>query len=243
MTLLAPLPPPRALICDGRSHIGLIRPENEDAFGLAAERGIVVVADGMGGYEYGRYVADCTVAAVCQVVPAADLDGTLERTRDALVRTNQDVWHRSQETRTKMGATFVAAVIDRGRLGLLWAGDSRAYLMRDANLYCLTRDHSAVQQLVDAGSIGLFESFDHPLRHVVVRALGMTAELRVDTGRHAVMPGDILLLSTDGLHGAVGDDAIQRCLNRHGLDALDPLIELALHAGGRDNVTTVLLKF
>lgn len=242
MTLLAPLPP-RGLICVGRSHIGLIRPENEDAFGVAAEHGIVVVADGMGGYQFGRQVADRTVAAVCQVVPAGDLDGTIERTRNALLRTNGDVWQRSQDTRTKMGATFVVAVANRGRLGLLWAGDSRAYLWRDANLYCLTRDHSAVQQLVDAGSLGLFESFDHPLRHVVVRALGMAAELRIDTGRHAAMPGDILLLSTDGLHGAVGDDDIQHCLNRYGADALDPLIDLALRAGGRDNITAVLTKF
>lgn len=233
----------QAITCFGRSHVGLIRPENEDSFGLAADRGILIVADGMGGYENGRYVADCTVDAVCQIVPAIDLDGTLERTRDVLTRINQEVWRRSQESRTKMGATFVAAVIDRGRLGILWAGDSRAYLWRDANLYCLTRDHSAVQQLIDFGSIGLFEAFDHPMRHVVVRALGMTAELRVEMGRHAVMPDDILLLSTDGLHGAVSDDDIERCLSRHGVDALDPLIGLALRAGGKDNVTTVLMKF
>ena len=233
----------QAFACHGRSHAGLIRPENEDSFGLAAEHGILVVADGMGGYENGRYVADCTVAAVCHVVPAADLDGSLERTREALVRTNRDVWRRSQESRSTMGATFVVAVIDRNRLGILWAGDSRAYLLRDGNLYCLTRDHSAVKQLIDSGHVHPLESFDHPLRHVVTRALGVAAVLKVDCGRHGVAPGDILLLSTDGLHGAVSDEAIRRCLNRHGLDALDPLIELALQAGGRDNVTTVLMKF
>jgi serine/threonine protein phosphatase Stp1 len=233
----------QALACDGRSHVGLIRPENEDSFGLAADQGVLVVADGMGGYKNGRYVADRTVDAVCQVVPAADLDGTLERANDALIHTNQEIWRRSQETGTKMGATFVAALVDRRRVGILWAGDSRAYLLRDDNLYCLTRDHSAVRQLIDSGSIGLFESFNHPMRHVVVRALGMTEELRIDSSRHAVLPGDILLLSTDGLHGAVCDDVIERCLSQHGVDALDPLIALALDAGGGDNVTAVLMRF
>lgn len=232
-----------ALVCDGRSHIGLVRPENEDSFGLATDRGILVVADGMGGYENGRYVADRTVDAVCQVVPAVDFPDTRQRVTDALAQANQDVWKRSQQNRVKMGATFVVAVVDRSRLGILWAGDSRAYLLRDAHLYCLTRDHSAVQQLIDSGSLGLLESLHHPMRHVVVRALGMTAELHIDSGCHTVMPGDILLLSTDGLHGAVSDDAVEHCLSRDGMNALDPLIELALNAGGKDNITAVLMKF
>lgn len=233
----------QTVMCDGRSHVGLIRQENEDSFGLAIDRGILVVADGMGGYENGRYVADCTVDAVCQVVPTNNLEGTLERACEALAQTNQNLWLRAQRTQTKMGATFVVAVVHRSRLGILWAGDSRAYLMRDANLYCLTRDHSAVQQLVDSGAVGLFESFDHPMQQVVVRALGMTAKLRIDSGCHGVMPGDILLLSSDGLHSAVSDDAIEHCLGRDGMGALDSLVELALQAGGKDNITTVLMQF
>lgn len=232
-----------AAACRGRSHIGSIRPENEDAFGLSPERGIVAIADGMGGHEFGRYVADRAVSAVCEVQPAGDLAGSLDRAREALVRTNREIWRRSQGLRATMGATFVAAVVGFGRIGILWAGDSRAYLLRDGKLYILTRDHTAVQQLIDSNSISLFESFDHPMRNVVTRALGAAAELTVDCGSHAVQPGDILLLSTDGLHGAVDDEAIRRCLNRHGMDALDPLIELALAAGGRDNVTVVLVRF
>lgn len=242
MTLAAP-ETWRAIDCAGRSHVGLVRPENEDAFGLCPDRAIAVVADGMGGHQFGRQVADCTVGAVCRITPAADLAGSIEHAQEVLARTNREVWHRSQEMRTTMGATFVVAIVDRSRVGILWAGDSRAYLLRDGNLYCLTRDHGAVQQLMDSGHINMFEVFEHPMRHVVTRALGVAAELRVDTGHHAITTGDILLLSTDGLHGAVSDEDIRRCLNRHGLDALDQLIGLALQAGGRDNVTVVLMRF
>jgi len=232
----------QSLACAGRSHVGLVRDENEDSFGLATDRGIVVVADGMGGHDNGRYVADCAVEALCQVTPGATLEETLGRAREALSRTSQDVWRRSQECRRTMGATLVAAVIDDDRIGVIWAGDSRAYVFRDRSLIPLTRDHSAVQDLLDNGSISPLEAAEHPMRHVVTRAVGVTPALRADCGIHALGSGDIVLLSSDGLHGAVGDDAICESLSEHGADALDDLIGIALAAGGRDNVTAVLVK-
>ena len=232
----------QTLACAGRSHVGLVRDENEDSFGLATDRGIVVVADGMGGHDNGRYVADCAVEALCQVTPAGSLEDTLDRAREAICEINREVWRRSQECRRTMGATLVAAVIDRSRLGVIWAGDSRAYVFRDRNLIPLTRDHSAVQDLLDRGSITPLEAAKHPMRHVVTRAVGVTPALRTDCGVHALGPGDIVLLSSDGLHGAVDDEAISGCLSEHGVDALDDLIGIALAAGGRDNVTAVLVK-
>ena len=231
-----------ALACNGRSHVGLVRDENEDSFGLATDRGIVVVADGMGGHDNGRYVADCAVAALCQVTPAATLEATMERAEEALSQTNDEVWQRSQSCRRTMGATLVAAVIDRSRLGIIWAGDSRAYIFRSGLLIPLTRDHSAVQDLLDSGRITQCEAARHPMRHVVTRALGVTGALQLELGVHALGPGDIVLLSTDGLHGSVDDDEIGRCLDEHGIEALDKLIDIALAAGGRDNVTAVLVE-
>jgi serine/threonine protein phosphatase Stp1 len=232
----------QALACNGRSHVGLVREENEDSFGLATDRGIVAVANGMGGHEKGRYVADCAVAALCQVTPAGTLEATMDRAHDALLRTNDEVWHRSQSSRRTMGATLVAAVIDRSRLGIIWAGDSRAYVFRSGMLIPLTRDHSAVQDLLDTGRITAGEAAVHPMRHVVTRALGVTGALDLEIGFHALGPGDIVLLSTDGLHGSVGDDEISRCLDEFGIEALDKLIDIALAAGGRDNVTAVLVE-
>ena len=168
----------QSLACAGRSHVGLVRDENEDSFGLATDRGIVVVADGMGGHDNGRYVADCAVEALCQVTPGATLEETLGRAREALSRTSQDVWRRSQECRRTMGATLVAAVIDDDRIGVIWAGDSRAYVFRDRSLIPLTRDHSAVQDLLDNGSISPLEAAEHPMRHVVTRAVGVTPPAR-----------------------------------------------------------------
>ena len=232
----------QSLACHGRSHVGLVRTENEDSFGLATDRGIVAVADGMGGQDNGRYVADCAVASLCQVMPDATLEGTMKRAGDALRETNDDVWRRSQECRRTMGATFVAAVIDHGRLGVIWAGDSRAYAFRDGHLYPLTRDHSAVQDLLDNGQITPLEAAVHPMRHVVTRAIGVTPAVNLEVGFHALGQGDIVLLSTDGLHGMVSDDDIAECLDEFGLEALDKLIDKALDGGGRDNVTAVLVK-
>ena len=232
----------QSLACNGRSHVGLVREENEDSFGLATDRGIVVVADGMGGHDNGRYVADCAVASLCQVTPAATLEATMERAEEALAQTNDEVWMRSQTCRRTMGATLVAAVIDRSRLGIIWAGDSRAYIFRSGLLVPLTRDHSAVQDLLDSGRITLAEAAQHPMRHVVNRALGVTGALELEVGFHALGPGDIVLLSTDGLHGSIDDDEIGRCLDEHGIEALDKLIDIALAAGGRDNVTAVLVE-
>lgn len=232
----------RSLACHGRSHVGLVREENEDSFGLATENGIVVVADGMGGHDNGRYVADCAVASLCRVAPDDSLEGTMRHARGALERANDEVWRRSQECRRTMGATLVAAVFDRDRLAVVWAGDSRAYLFRDGFLYPLTRDHSAVQDLLDCGQITPLEAAEHPMRHVVTRALGVSPMLRLEIGYHALGTGDIVLLSSDGLHGFVSDEQITECLREHGLDALDRLIEIALEGGGRDNVTAVLVR-
>ena len=232
----------QSLACHGRSHVGLVRTENEDSFGLATDRGIAVVADGMGGHENGRFVADCTVAALCQVVPDGQLDQTLSRARLALSETNRDVFNRAQQVRRTMGATLVAAILGEDRIGILWAGDSRAYIYRCGRLHALSRDHSAVQELLDSGKIAPCEAATHPLRHVVTRALGVTEHLEVEVGTHALGAGDLILLSTDGLHGAVSDEQIEDCLAKHGLNAVDKLIDLAMDAGGRDNVTVVLLK-
>jgi serine/threonine protein phosphatase PrpC len=141
-----------------------------------------------------------------------------------------------------MGATLVAAVFDRDRLAVLWAGDSRAYLFREGMLYPLTRDHSAVQDLLDNGVISPSEAVEHPMRHVVTRALGVSPSLRVEIGYHALAAGDLVLLSSDGLHGFVSDEQIAQCLREGGLDALDRLIDIALEGGGCDNVTAVLVR-
>lgn len=232
----------QSLACHGRSHVGLVRAENEDSFGLATDRGIAVVSDGMGGHENGRYVADCTVAALCKVIPGDSLDESLVRTREALVAANRDVFRRAHDQGKTMGAMLVAALIAGDRLGIVWAGDSRAYIFRHDRLHCLTRDHSTVQDLLDAGKISPCEAATHPLRHVITRALGVTPALEVESGTHALMQGDIVLLSTDGLHGAVSDELIANSLSQHGLNAIDHLIEIALDAGGRDNITVVLLQ-
>lgn len=232
----------QTMACHGRSHLGLVRTENEDSFGLATDRGIAVVADGMGGHENGRYVADCIVAGLCRVDPADTLEGTIVRARKALAAVNEEVFNRASEVRRTMGATLVAAMWNRDRLGVVWAGDSRAYIYRQGRLHCLSRDHSAVQELLDAGKIAPCEAAEHPLRHIVTRALGVAEHLEIESGTHAIGAGDLVLLSTDGLHGAVSDEQIETCLAQHGLNAVDKLIDIALDAGGRDNVTVVLLK-
>ena len=196
----------------------------------------------MRGHENGRYVADCTVAALCKISPAGRLENTNERARDALVATNSEVYSHARSKRRTMGATLVAAIFDQGKVGILWAGDSRSYLFRDGNLYSFNKDHRAVQELIDGGAISPLEAVSHPMRHDVTCALGVIPTLAVDTGTYALALDVIVLLSTDGLHGAISEEKIAAWIAANGLLAADILIALALAADGKDNITLILFR-
>lgn len=223
------------------SDVGHRRAHNEDAVRVDERAGLLVVADGMGGHAAGEVASRMAVDAVVAAVTGEErsLAEAVHAAHGAVVQAAV-----AGHGAPGMGTTCVACRLQAGELDVAWVGDSRAYLLREGTLRLLTRDHSYVQSLVDAGVLDAAEAARHPERHVLARCIGSGALARdeVDARTVEVGPGDRVLLCSDGLTGELDDDGIAAILERDADDraAVDTLIEAALAAGGHDNVTVVV---
>jgi serine/threonine protein phosphatase Stp1 len=220
---------------------GLARAENEDCHASLPEQQVWLVADGMGGHDNGRFASQ----AIVEAARAATLPDGLEQAcfalGGAIHAANERIYATSREAGKMMGSTVVALVVREGEFAVMWAGDSRAYLYRDDQLIQLTRDHSQVQELMDRGMLTPAEAADHPMRHVLARAVGVQPTLDIDAIRDTVVKGDLFLLCSDGLHGVVDEVEIAAILKEHGNGGAPKLIEASLEHGAPDNVTVVLV--
>lgn len=234
------------IISAGASHVGQ-RAHNEDAF--LVDDDLFLVADGVGGHQAGDVASRLT----CEVV-AREVSGsaTLE---EAIRAANTAVGDaaRDDAARDNMATTVVAARFIGQNFLLAWVGDSRAYLW-DGQLRLLTRDHSAVQGLVDDGQLSVEQAQEHPKRNVILQALGMQANdgLEIGLNRGGLGPGQLLLLCSDGVNDVVSAAELAGMLQnvateitdrgataiRNGVEAL---VDAAVNAGGRDNITAVML--
>lgn len=220
---------------------GLARAENEDCHVSLPEQQVWLVADGMGGHDNGRFASQ----AIVEATRAASLPEGLEEAcfalGGAIHAANERIFSTAREAGKMMGSTVVALVVREGEFAVMWAGDSRAYLYRGGQLIQLTRDHSQVQELMDRGMLTPAEAADHPMRHVLARAVGVQPTLEIDAIRDRVAKGDLFLLCSDGLHGVVDEAEIARILEEQGSGAAQALIEASLERGAPDNVTVVLV--
>jgi len=224
-----------------RSHEGRVRSDNEDAFCDLPESSLWAVADGMGGHEYGEWASQAIVDSLSQAEIPPFFSGAAHAISDAIHLANRTIWEEGQRREVQLGSTVVALHVCEGRFAVLWVGDSRAYLLRGGQLLQLTRDHTQVQELVDAGVISEEDAVGHPMGHVLARAVGVQSSVAVDGVADEVQSGDQFLLCSDGLTGQVKDHEIRDILTGNpGLVAVDALIDLALERGGPDNVTIVL---
>lgn len=236
----------------GKTDIGCVRTENQDSWraGLREDgTGWAVVCDGMGGANAGRLAG--TLAAQSMEMQLAQ-PGEQEPQdggsvlRQAVLQANSAVYRAAlaggKET-FGMGTTL-AAVLVRGRDAFYaHVGDSRIYLLRGGTLVQLTRDHSLVQQMVEAGKITAQQARSHPQRNRITRALGVEGRVEVDVGCIPVQPGDELLLCSDGLSNAVPHGELAKTLqNIPFYRQAQHLVRLALNAGGADNITAVLVQ-
>jgi serine/threonine-protein phosphatase Stp1 len=223
-----------------RSDSGPIRRLNEDRFVDLSSAGLWAVADGMGGHEAGDVAAEMVASAVMGA--ASDSPVKPEAVRDAVGQVNCDLTGQTAQRGTS-GSTIVALIAgDDGRFACLWAGDSRAYVYRDGGLLPLTRDHSFVQELVEAGLLSRTEARNHPRANVITRAVGVADDLQLESAEGAMWPGDIFLLCSDGLTGALDEERIASFLADGDLDrAADRLLAAAVTAPALDNVTFVLV--
>ena len=227
----------------GVTDVGRFRELNEDSFSAMPDRGVWVVADGMGGHAGGDWASAAVAEAVTASARGEDLDTSVSHCAQAIHAANRSVWDEAQRRGGTMGSTAVTLVLADGRFGVLWAGDSRAYLLRGGVLTRLTRDHSQVQAMVDRGLLAPEEAEGHPMAHVLQRAVGVQPTLDLDVVVDAVEPDDLFLLTTDGVHGVLDDDGIATLANACSVRHLpDALIGRALDGGSRDNLTAVAIS-
>lgn len=241
-------------VLGARSETGFVRTANEDrmAWTRTAYGDLFLVSDGMGGYRGGALAAEITVQVLQEklaLIPAGS-ERFSDLIHQAFQAANREVFDRrlvgDPET-CDMGATGVALITDGRRVIAANVGDSRAYLWRrGTGLRRLTRDHSRVQSLIDAGLLTAEQAADHSEASVLDRAIGHQASVEVDVSDWIPMlPGDMLMLCSDGLCGYVGDDEIGSILSasRKPQEITDALIERALDKGGYDNITVQLLRY
>lgn len=231
------------------THVGNVRKLNEDAYCEHAAAGVWCVADGMGGYDAGEVAANMVADAVSESLQRVQLEPDLNGRVAVVKHAIQSVNARLTVERTQspdsgmMGCTVVALIADGQECACVWAGDSRLYLLRDAGLYQLSTDHSVVQELLDKGMIQPEEAESHPRRHVITRAVGANAELELDYIALDLLPGDVLLLCSDGLHSEISPERIMSILSapQDCHTKATRLVESVLSGNANDNVTVTVV--
>lgn len=234
------------------SDVGRQRNQNEDAWNVvinaAGQPAGFVVADGMGGHQAGEVASRIAVEVMSEtLLSCATLRSCLEDAeqllRDGLDEANRRIMEYA-ETRLQglsSGTTLTAVYLDGPMLLLIHIGDSRAYLLRKGQVRLLSRDHTWVAELVASGALPLEEARMHPERNKITRALGFDLGMRPELVWERMLPGDQLLLCTDGLTEYVTEEEMVDTLTRHTPKvAVQRLVELANGRGGKDNITVVV---
>ena len=242
------------------THTGMVRDHNEDAIGSDGDVGLLVLADGMGGYNAGEVASGIAVQTVTELATEGasreereDRDpttGLLRQTivlRDAVARANKIIYQTAQsQTHCEgMGTTLVAAMFYDDKISIAHVGDSRAYRLRDNKFEQITLDHSLLQELVDRGFYSEEEAQRSTNRNYVTRALGVEPTVEVEVNEYDVLPGDVYLLCSDGLSDMVEDEDIHLTISTFNasLDVVgQQLVQLANDHGGRDNISIMMAQ-
>ena len=229
-----------------RTHVGAVRERNEDAVLDRPEIGLWAVADGAGGHQRGDYASRRIITALSEVASPPSVAWLIDDVKMRLGRVNQELRAKAADIgpRAMICSTVVAVLIADARSCCLWAGDSRCYLLRAGGLRQISHDHSYVQNLVDRGEIVPEAAADHPLANVVTNLLGAEDRLALEERWDRLVPGDILLLCSDGLCRALPDPDIAAILRDHRVEAAaDRLIENAVLRRAKDNVSVVVIAY
>lgn len=253
MHALAPFDTPSVEYC-ALTDTGRTRSNNEDSVAVDEATGVVVLADGMGGYNAGEIASGMATSFIkaelgrwlAQAAPSAS-DADVKRAMDICVdNANRAIFDAANANPqyAGMGTTLVVGVFRERRLLLGHVGDSRGYRLRNGRLQQLTRDHSLLQEQVDAGLLTPEQAAQSTNRNLVTRAVGVEDTVLLETVLHDVQAGDLYLLCSDGLSDMIDDEAITQLIQ--GADALDEaagaLVDAANDAGGKDNISVVLAR-
>jgi len=239
------------LLYSARTDVGMIRSGNEDNFAVDAngDRGLFVVADGMGGHAAGEVASEMAVQIIgIELAGLKNLDDGAagEKVMEALKKANRNIHDRtiSEVDKQGMGTTASVLVVANTRYLIGQVGDSRVYLLRDGALKQLTKDHSYVQEQVDAGFLTPEQARYHPYSNVITRCVGASPEVQPDVYQGEVKIGDLFLVASDGLTGMVDDRRLHVLL----MSRTEPerkvhqLIAEANGRGGLDNITAIVVQ-
>jgi serine/threonine protein phosphatase PrpC len=230
----------------GASDPGCVRSNNEDYFLVIPALGLYLVADGMGGAQAGEHASRLAAETIEQAVEQNGKVMDSEGLVSAFNRANQRVMDEAARDPQMegMGTTLVAAIENNGDLLIASVGDSRVYTFENGNLQTVTEDQTWVNEVGRRLGIDEENLKNHPMRHVLTMAIGVSDNLRVHTHRIHPSPGMLVLLCSDGLHGVVSEDEMRQALSsQESLEGKSKaLIATARSRGGPDNITTVLLR-
>jgi protein phosphatase len=227
-----------------RSHAGRVREVNEDACLEQPERGLWAVADGMGGHALGEFASRLAIRSLIDLPAPQSLEQYVADANQRLQGANRRLRAEAALRDVPVIGTTIVALLASGRhCACLWAGDSRIYLYRAGRLRLLTRDHSHVEAARSRRPRNSDETLHRPPSNLITRALGAADTLEIDRGTVDVVDGDVFLLCSDGLSNEVTELAIERALLPGNCRrASQALLDLALQAGGHDNITAVVVR-
>jgi len=235
--------------CAARTDVGVVRSGNEDNYLMLSDRGVFIVADGMGGHAAGEVASEMAVRIISREIGSlrgVTDDQAGERIQRAIVSANEAIFERtlSEHDKRGMGTTTTVLALLPGRYLVGQVGDSRAYLLRSGSFLQLTKDHSYVQEQVDAGLLTPEQARVHPYSNVITRCVGAGSEVVPDLYFGTLNAGDVLLLASDGLTGMLEDEQLARILEAgEGPQSwVDRMIAEANRRGGLDNITAIIVK-
>ncbi len=242
------------------SDTGKRRPHNEDSTLSDANEGLVILADGMGGYKAGEVASAIAVTSIHQKIikglqevsqgnghnePGQSQEAFV--VKNAITLVNSEIYttaERDPECQG-MGTTIVVVLFHNNTCTVGHVGDSRMYRKRSNKFEQITKDHSLIQELIDRGLYTPEEAHKNTPKNLVTRAMGIEMEVKVDVGELAVVPGDIFLLCSDGLNDMVDDEEIHLTLSKYSVNLVqagDELVRLANAKGGKDNISVILVR-
>ena len=251
----------RSILLFSKTDVGKVRRNNEDSvasvvmdyqsFGLELNYAVLVVADGMGGHDMGEVASATASEKFIETITANIFESwhNSEKIKlrqiliNAVEAANNEVWKISMHKPNRIGTTLVGAIISGNHISIANIGDSRAYLIHPGkSIRQITKDHTAVQEMVDAGMISREEAVNHPQKSILTRSLGTTPFVKADIFETNIND-NILLLCSDGLYGMVNDSEICEKVESDIYESVGTLITLANNNGGSDNISVAMAMY
>lgn len=227
------------------SDIGLMRKKNEDNYHINSEQGVFVVCDGMGGHKGGEVASRIATDVIADYFQDSSVAEPVKMLNESIMLANKLIWQKGQEHPQwyEMGTTVTAALLETDKLTVANVGDSSLYIIRNNNVRKITRDHTLAEQMVADGLLAYEEMHSSTYNHVLTRALGVQEDVLIDNFIEELLPGDYILICSDGLSDMVDETEILNIVNSgNDVDQITrELLNYALVKGGYDNITVILL--